>query len=161
MLLIPNTLCCSLYNRNCICAVTRFLSAKNYCQLLPTTAGKIRTEMRRCTQAQLHFRDDQQWALGISKISYCLAGLTKKKIWRYNNSPPYMTVRWPPQLTLPWNFLDYKNNHKYFGQMQHNHLFKEDSLSFVKSLHRFICEKKMSWCSPIGWKCADYYNTTL
>ena len=34
MLLIPNTLCCSLYKRNCVCTVTKFLPAKNFCQLL-------------------------------------------------------------------------------------------------------------------------------
>ena len=38
MLLIPNALCCSLYKRNCVCAVTKFLPAKkkktfaNFCE---------------------------------------------------------------------------------------------------------------------------------
>ena len=37
----------------------------------------------------------------------CLAGLlaTKKIRW-YNNSPPYVTARWPPQQIPPLNFLD-------------------------------------------------------
>ena len=60
MLLIPNALCCSLYKRNCVCAVTKFFTRKNQ---LPTSAGKA--------QAQLHFRDDQQRAFGISNISSC------------------------------------------------------------------------------------------
>ena len=34
MLLIPNALRCSLYKCNCVCAVTKFLPAKNFCQLL-------------------------------------------------------------------------------------------------------------------------------
>ena len=68
MLLFPNTLCCSLYERNCVCAVTKiftkFLPANNFCQLLRVT------RKRSCTfagnaQAQLHFRD------GISNISSC------------------------------------------------------------------------------------------
>ena len=41
MLLFPNTLCCSLYERNCVCAVTniftQFLPANNFCQLLRVT----------------------------------------------------------------------------------------------------------------------------
>ena len=74
MLLFPNTLCCSLYERNCVCAVTKiftkFLPANNFCQLLRVT------RKRRCTsagnaQAQLHFQDDQQRAFGISNISIC------------------------------------------------------------------------------------------
>ena len=35
----------------------------------------------------------------------CLAALAMKKIQRYNNSPPYVTVRWPPQQIPPLNFL--------------------------------------------------------
>ena len=41
MLLFPNALCCSLYERNCVCAVTKiftkFLPANNFCQLLRVT----------------------------------------------------------------------------------------------------------------------------
>ena len=41
MLLFPNALCCSLYERNCVCAVTKiftkFLPANNFCQLLWVT----------------------------------------------------------------------------------------------------------------------------
>ena len=41
MLLFPNALCCSLYERNCVCAVTKiftkFLNANNFCQLLRVT----------------------------------------------------------------------------------------------------------------------------
>ena len=58
MLLIANTLLCSLYKRNCICAVTNFFTRK---KLFPTSASNA--------QAQLHFSDDQQRAFGISNIS--------------------------------------------------------------------------------------------
>ena len=41
MLLFPNALCCSLYERNCVCAVTKIftkcLPANNFCQLLRVT----------------------------------------------------------------------------------------------------------------------------
>ena len=41
MLLFPNALCCSLYERNCVCAVTKiftkFLPANKFCQLLRVT----------------------------------------------------------------------------------------------------------------------------
>ena len=41
MLLLPNALCCSLYERNCVCAVTKnftkFLPTNNFCQLLRVT----------------------------------------------------------------------------------------------------------------------------
>ena len=32
-----------------------------------------------------------------------------KKIWRYNNSPPYVTARWPPQQISLLNFLDFSS----------------------------------------------------
>ena len=72
MLLFPNALCCSPYERNCVWAVTnfftKFLPADSFCQLL------LGTRKRSCTsagnaQVQLHFQDDQQRAFGISNIS--------------------------------------------------------------------------------------------
>ena len=60
MLLFPNALCCSLYKRNWVCAVTNIFTRK---QFLPTSAGNV--------QEQLHFCDDQQRAFGISNISNC------------------------------------------------------------------------------------------
>ena len=75
MLLFPNTLCCSLYERNCICAVikifTKFLPANNFCQLLRGTRKRSCTSAGNA-QAQLHFRVDQQRAFGIRNISNCL-----------------------------------------------------------------------------------------
>ena len=72
MLLFPNALCCSLYRRNCVCAVTKiftkFLPANNFCQLLRVTRKSSCTSAGNA-QAQLHFRDDQQRAFGISNIS--------------------------------------------------------------------------------------------
>ena len=72
MLLFPNALCCSLYERNCVCAVTKifikFLPANNFCQLLRVTRKRSCTSASNA-QAQLHFRDDQQRAFGISNIS--------------------------------------------------------------------------------------------
>ena len=66
------SLCCSLYERNCVCAVTKivtkFLPANNYCQLLRVTRKWSCTSVGNA-QAQLHFRDDQQRAFGISNIS--------------------------------------------------------------------------------------------
>ena len=72
MLLFPNALCCSLYERNCVCAVTdfftKFLPANNFCQLLRVTRKRSWTSAGNA-QAQLHFQDDQQRAFGISNIS--------------------------------------------------------------------------------------------
>ena len=72
MLLFPNALCCSLYERNYVCAVTKiftkFLPADNFCQLLRVTHKHSCTSAGN-TQAQLHFRDDQQRAFGINNIS--------------------------------------------------------------------------------------------
>ena len=72
MLLFPNTLCCSLFDRNCVCAVTKiftkFLPANNFCQLLRVTRKRSCTSVGD-TQAQLHFRDDQQRVFRISNIS--------------------------------------------------------------------------------------------
>ena len=72
MLLFPNALCCSLYECNCVCAVTKiftkFLPANKFCQLLRVTRKRSCTSAGNA-QAQLHFRDDQQRAFGISNIS--------------------------------------------------------------------------------------------
>ena len=72
MLLFQNALCCSLYERNCVCAVTKiftkFLPANNFCKLLRVTCKRSCTSAGNA-QAQLHFRDDQQRAFGISNIS--------------------------------------------------------------------------------------------
>ena len=72
MLLFPNALCYSLYERNCVCAVTKiftkFLPTNNFCQLLLVTP-KCSCTSAGNAQAQLHFRDDQQSAFGISNIS--------------------------------------------------------------------------------------------
>ena len=74
MLLFPNAPCCSLYERNCVCAVTKictkYLPANNFCQLLRVTRKRSCTSAGNA-QAQLHFRDDQQRAFGISNISNC------------------------------------------------------------------------------------------
>ena len=76
MLLFPNALCCSLYEHNCVCAVTKivtkFLPAKMFCQLLRVTRKRSCTSAGN-VQSQLHFRDDQQRAFGISNISNWLA----------------------------------------------------------------------------------------
>ena len=72
MLLFPNTLCCSLYERNCAVTkiFTKFLPADTFCQLLWVTR-KHSCNSAGNAQAQLHFRDDQQRAFGISNISSC------------------------------------------------------------------------------------------
>ena len=76
ILLFPNALCCSLYERNYVCAVTKvftkFLPANNFCQFLRVTRKRSCTSAGNA-QAQLHFRDDQQRAFGISNISNCVA----------------------------------------------------------------------------------------
>ena len=59
MLLFANALCCSLYERNYSCTVTKiftkFLPANNFCQLLRVTRKRSCTSAGN-TQAQLHFR---------------------------------------------------------------------------------------------------------
>ena len=83
MLLFPNALCCSLYERNCVCAVTKiftkFIPANNFCQLLRVTCKRSCTSAGNA-QAQLHFRDDQPRAFGISNISNWLTFFQVRKI---------------------------------------------------------------------------------
>ena len=43
----------------------------------------------------------------------CLAGSAMKKIWKYNNSAPYVTPRWPLQGIPPLNFLDLYRLHNF------------------------------------------------
>ena len=42
---------------------------------------------------------------GKSCLMKLLGGLSYKRFRRYNNSPPYVTARWLPQLIPPLNFL--------------------------------------------------------
>ena len=42
---------------------------------------------------------------GSSSLTKLLGGLSYGKIRRYNNSPPYVTARWPPQQIPHLNFL--------------------------------------------------------
>ena len=82
MLLFPDALCCSLYERNCVCAVTKiftkFLPANNFCQLLRVTRKRSCTSAGNA-QAQLHFWDDQQRAFGISNISNWISATESSK----------------------------------------------------------------------------------
>ena len=91
---ISNALCCSLYERNCVCAVTniftKFLPANNFYQLLRVTRKRIGTSAGNA-QAQLHFRDDQQRAFGISNISTGGAGKA-----RFNVATPTYGARTRP-----------------------------------------------------------------
>ena len=94
MLLFPNALCCTLYERNCVCVVTKistkFLPANNFCQLLRVTHKRSCTSAGNA-QAQLHFRDDQQRAFGISNISTGGAGKA-----RFNVATPTYEARTRP-----------------------------------------------------------------
>ena len=87
MLLFPNALCCSLYERNCVCAVTKiftkFLPANNFCQLLRVTRKHSCTSAGNA-QAQLHFLDDQQRAFGISNISNSAKAVTSCPFSEWN-----------------------------------------------------------------------------
>ena len=49
-------------------------------------------------------------------------GLSYKKIRRYNNSPPYVTARWPPQQIPPKNFLG-KSTFTWQDSEISNHIF--------------------------------------
>ena len=46
---------------------------------------------------------------GNSHLTKSFGGLSYEKIWRYNNSPPYVTTRLPPRQIPPLNFLAYKS----------------------------------------------------
>ena len=42
---------------------------------------------------------------GNSRLNKIVQRASYEKIGRYNNSPPYVTARWPPQQIPPLNFL--------------------------------------------------------
>ena len=50
-------------------------------------------------------RDLSPCGKGNSPLTKLFGGLSYEKIRRYNNSPPYVTARWPPQQIPPLNFL--------------------------------------------------------
>ena len=47
---------------------------------------------------------------GNSCLTKLFGGLNYEKIQRYNNSPPYVTAKWPPQQTPLLNFLVWYTN---------------------------------------------------
>ena len=61
-------------------------------------------DSRRITYIYAWFKSTQEKQLTLNWQN-CLAGLNYEKIWRYNNSPPYVTARWPQQQIPPLNFL--------------------------------------------------------
>ena len=108
MLLFPNALCCSLYERNCVCAVTNIftkcLPANNFCQLLRVTRKLSCTSVGNA-QAQLHFQDDQQRAFGISNISNLFMPINHRclevgnlwrdlKYWQLEGEDPHGQRAW-------------------------------------------------------------------
>ena len=114
MLLFPNTLSCSLYECNCVCAVTKiftkFLPANNFCQLLRVTRKRSCTSAGNA-QAQLHFWDDQQRAFGISNISHCfnqkfyfsLEEFHQHVVLAYaENFFVVSSYLWPPEFKSEW-----------------------------------------------------------
>ena len=75
MLLFPNDRCCSLYERNCVCAVTKsftkFLPANNFCQLLQVT------RKRSCTLGMINRGRLELATSPINSVCglVCLSGL--------------------------------------------------------------------------------------
>ena len=63
--------------------------------------GGIRSLFDPCINA----KGWQPYWPSCKEVNYCTFGINNKKIWRYNNSPPYVMARWPPQQILPFNFL--------------------------------------------------------
>ena len=61
---------------------------------------------RDSTRDNLCVRDVSPCGKGNSRSTKLLGGLSYEKILRYNNSPPYVTARWPPQQIPPLNFLE-------------------------------------------------------
>ena len=45
------------------------------------------------------------WSTRERQLTLAWRAYSYEKIWRYNNSPPYVTVRWPLQQIPPLNFL--------------------------------------------------------
>ena len=86
---------------------------------------------------------------GSSRSMKLLGGLNYEKIRRYNNSPPYMTARWPPQQFPPLNFLGFTSNsphHPDFVNLyQHGDREIQNSLNWGFHIHRWQSDGK-------GWK---------
>ena len=64
-----------------------------------------------CTLSLLHdspiyVRDLSPRGKGNSCLMKLFGWLSYQKIRRYNNSPPYVTARWPPQQIPPLDFLE-------------------------------------------------------
>ena len=111
MLLFPNALCCSLYERNCVCAVTKiftkFLPANNFCQLLRVTRKRSCTSAGNA-QAQLHFRDDQQRGrlkLATSPINWSAIVLRSSAVTIGTKIGPVvpLTIRYSPSSEVQAN----------------------------------------------------------
>ena len=90
------------------------------------------------------------WVLA-GKVNSCLTelfgGLSYEKIWRYNNSAPYVTARWLPQQIPPLNFFGY-----YYLCVKSNNII----------LVMFCWKKKITWGDKLyEHKSAAKYTTCL
>ena len=57
---------------------------------------------------------------GNSHLTELFGRLSFEKIRRYNNSPPYLTARWPPQQIPPLNFLGCARNGSFYIYNDHD-----------------------------------------
>ena len=62
-------------------------------------------------------RDLSPRGKGNSQLTKLFGGLSYEKIWRYNNSPPYVMARWQPQQDSPWGQVN-RNKAKHSKQIQ-------------------------------------------
>ena len=62
---------------------------------------------RTLTYMRARFNSMRERQLTLNEIAWPASGLSYEKIRRYNNSPPCMMVRWPPQQIPPSNFLGF------------------------------------------------------
>ena len=104
--------------------------------------GMICTQYRyrviHCT-ITLCLRDLSPREKGNSRLTKLLDGLSYEKIQRYNNSPPYVTARWPPQQIPPLNFLVKNSKTQYHVQMVNSFKCRKwTKMSFLFIL-KFLC----------------------
>ena len=73
-----------------------------------------------------------------------MAGLATKKIQRYNNSPPYVMARWPPQQIPPLNFLGLYSFESNFLALLNPIMTMIESLDFkfLEKSWRVVCTQR-------------------
>ena len=88
-------------------------------------------------------------------LTKLFGGLSYEKIWRYNNSPPYVMARWLPQQIPPLNFLATNTDYLLIILM-HKHSVKFHLIYYFHN-NSWQDSRQNSWQAMHAYSCKSYH----